>query len=35
MGEGWWWWCVVKGVTVVVHGQGGDSGDGWCHCHSW
>ena len=22
-------------VMVVVCGRGGDSGDGWHHCHSW
>ena len=22
-------------VTVVVHGRGGDSGDGWHHHRSW
>ena len=24
-----------QGVTVVVCGQGGDSGDGWHYRHSW
>ena len=27
--------CMVEVVVTVVHGRGGDGGDGWRHHHSW